>query len=95
MAGKITQLPPERQQKPQQSQEIVQEQQTEAPKTELQMRAEQEMQMLQRTAEYKQMQAQMKPKIDSEAIRKASETLRKYKEGKARLILLLETKGLS
>lgn len=85
MAGKITQLPPERQQKPQQSQEIVQEQQTEAPKTELQMRAEQEMQMLQRTAEYKQMQAQMKPKIDSEAIRKASETLRKYKEGKARL----------
>jgi hypothetical protein len=56
-----------------------------APKTELQMRAEQEMQMLQRTAEYKQMQAQMKPKIDSESVRKASEILRKYKEGKARL----------
>lgn len=55
------------------------------PKTELQMRAEQEMQMLQRTAEYKQMQAQMKPKIGAEEVRKASETLRKYKEGKARL----------
>lgn len=55
------------------------------PKTELEMRAEQEMQMLQRTAEYKQMQAQMKPKIGSEEVRKASETLRKYKEGKDRL----------
>ena len=56
-----------------------------ANKTELQMRAEQEMEMLNRTAEYKQMQAQMKPKIDSEAVRKASQTLRKYKDGKARL----------
>lgn len=61
--------------------------QTEAvqPKTELQARAEQEMAMLQRTAEYKQMQAQMKPKIGVEQIRKAAEILRKYKEGKARL----------
>lgn len=55
------------------------------PKTELQARAEQERVMLQRTAEYKQMQAQMKPKIGVEEIRKASEILRKYKEGKARL----------
>jgi hypothetical protein len=56
-----------------------------APKTELQMRAEQEMAMLQRTAEYKQMQAQQKPKIGSEEVRKASMILRKYSEGKKRL----------
>ena len=55
------------------------------PKTELQARAEQEMQMLQRTAEYKQMQAQQKPRIGTQEVRKASEILRKYKEGKARL----------
>lgn len=55
------------------------------PKTELQKRAETEMAMLQRTAKYKQMQSQMKPKIGTEEVRKASQTLRKYKEGKARL----------
>ena len=55
------------------------------PQTELQARAEQEMQMLQRTAEYKQMQATMPQKIGEKELRKASETLRKYKEGKARL----------
>ena len=55
------------------------------PSSELQMRAEKEMQMLQRTAEHKQMQAQMKPKIGVEEIRKATETLKKYKAGKARL----------
>ena len=55
------------------------------PKSELEARAEQEVAMLQRKAEYKQMQAQMKPKIDEKVIRKASETLRKYKEGKSRL----------
>ena len=55
------------------------------PKTELQQRAETEMAMLQRTAEYKQMQSQQKPKIGAEQVRKASQTLRKYKEGKARL----------
>ena len=55
------------------------------PQTELQARAEQEMQMLQRTAEYKQMQDTMPKKIGSKEIRKASEILRKYKEGKARL----------
>ena len=59
--------------------------QTPSQPSELQMRAEQEMQMLQRTAEFKQMQAQAKPKIGAEQIRKATETLKKYKEGKARL----------
>lgn len=53
--------------------------------SELEIRAQNEMAMLQRTAQKKQMMAQMKPKIDSEAVRKASEILRKYKEGKARL----------
>lgn len=53
--------------------------------SELEIRAKNEMAMLQRTAQKKQMQAQMKPKIDSKAVTKASEILRKYKEGKARL----------
>jgi hypothetical protein len=48
-------------------------------------RAKNEIAMLKQTALKKQIQAQMKPKIDANAIRKASETLRKYKEGKARL----------
>ena len=60
-------------------------QNTEQPKTELQMRAEKEMEMFQRTAEFKKMQSQMKPKIGSLEVQKASQTLRKYKEGKARL----------
>ena len=55
------------------------------PKSELQARAEQEIAMLQRTAEYKQMQAQMPPKIGVEQIRKANETLQKYKAGKKNL----------
>ena len=53
--------------------------------SELEIRAQNEMAMLKRTAQKKQMQAQMKPKIDSKAVLKASEILRKYKEGKARL----------
>jgi hypothetical protein len=53
--------------------------------SELEIRAQNEMAMLERTAQKKQMQAQMKPKIDSKAVLKASEILRKYKEGKARL----------
>ena len=53
--------------------------------SELEQRARVEMAMLQRTAQKKQMQAQMKPKIDKQAILKASEILRKYKQGKARL----------
>jgi hypothetical protein len=53
--------------------------------TELEIRAKNEMAMLEHTARKKQMQAQMKPKTGTEEIRKDSETLRKYKEGKARL----------
>lgn len=53
--------------------------------SELEQRARTEMAMLRHTARKKQMQAQMKPKIGKEAILKASELLRKYKEGKARL----------
>lgn len=52
---------------------------------ELQQRALKEMQMLERTRQKKEMLAQQKPKIDDKAVRKASEILRKYKEGKARL----------
>ena len=59
--------------------------QEQAPKSELEIRAENEMAMLQQTAIKKQMQAKMKPKIGTNEIRKASEILRKYKEGKARL----------
>lgn len=59
--------------------------QEQAPASELEMRAKKEMEMLQQTAKKKQMQAQMKPKIGAEEVRKASEILRKYKEGKARL----------
>jgi hypothetical protein len=55
------------------------------PQTELEARAEQEIAMLERNEQYKQMQAKMKPVIGVKEIRKASETLRKYKEGKARL----------
>ena len=53
--------------------------------TELEIRAQNEMAMLERTAQKKQMQAQMKPKIDSKVVTQASEILRKYKKGKARL----------
>ena len=53
--------------------------------SELEMRAREEMAMLEHTAKKKQMQAQMKPKIDAKVVTKASEILRKYKEGKARL----------
>ena len=53
--------------------------------SELEIRAQNEMAMLQHTAQKKQMQAQMKPKIDAKVVTQASEILRKYKEGKARL----------
>ena len=69
------------QQTPQQPIEQVQPTQP----TELEIRAQNELKMLEHTKRKKQMQAQMKPKIDTEAVRKASEILRKYKEGKARL----------
>ena len=60
-------------------------QEEQMPKSELEIRAENEMAMLQQTALKKKMQAKMKPKIGTEEIRRASEILRKYKEGKARL----------
>ncbi len=53
--------------------------------SELEIRAQNEMAMLQRTAQKKQMQAQMKPKIDDKVVTRASEILRDYKKGKARL----------
>ena len=64
---------------------VVQMPQAQAPTNELEARAQKEMAMLQQTAKKKQMQAQMKPKIGAEEVRRASEILRKYKEGKARL----------
>ena len=64
---------------------VVEQQIQPSPKTELQMRAEQEIEMLNQKAEYKKMQAQMKPKIDDKAVLKATEILRKYKSGKERL----------
>lgn len=53
--------------------------------TELEVRAKTEMAMFEHTKKKKQMLAQTKPKISTEEVRKASEILRKYKEGKARL----------
>ena len=53
--------------------------------SELEIRAQNELKMLQHTAQKKQMQAKMKPKIDAKAVTKASEILREYKKGKARL----------
>ena len=53
--------------------------------SELEIRAQNEMTMLKRAAQKKQMQAHMEPKIDSKAVTVASEILRKYKEGKLRL----------
>ena len=52
---------------------------------ELEIRARNEMAMLEQTAKKKQMLSQMKPKIDAKAVRRASEILRKYKDGKKRL----------
>ena len=59
--------------------------QSQMPKSELEIRAENEMAMFQRTAQKKQMMAKVKPKIGTEEVRRASEILRKYKQGKARL----------
>ena len=58
------------------------EMQEQRPKSELEIRAENEMAMLNQSAVKKKMQANMKPKIGTEEIRRASEILRKYKEGK-------------
>ena len=80
---KTNQVPEEEMQNTQPS-NVVQMPQSNQP-SELEIRAQNEMAMLKRTAQKKQMQAQMKPKIDSKAVTQASEILRKYKEGKARL----------
>ena len=56
-----------------------------APKTELEVRAENELAMLKHTAEKKKAMAKMKPKIGEKEVREASETLRKYKKGKTTL----------
>ena len=76
MTGPEKQMP--EQQMPQQAPQPTQ-------PSELEVRARNEIAMLQKTAQKKQAIAQMKPKIDEEVVRKAQEILRKYKEGKARL----------
>ena len=85
--NKIVQMPQNKQQmppNPQQTPQAPNGQPQNAP-SELEIRARNEMAMLEQTALKKQIQAQMKPKIGAEEVRKASEILRKYKEGKARL----------
>ena len=74
---KVVQMPPNEQNPMPMAQE--------GQPSELEIRAQNEMAMLKRTAQKKQMQAQMKPKIDSKVVERASEILKKYKEGKARL----------
>lgn len=58
---------------------------SEGKSEELKRRAVTEMQMLEQTRRKKEMLAQQKPRIGTEEVRRASEILRKYKEGKARL----------
>lgn len=53
--------------------------------SEIEIRRQNEIAMLQKTAQKKQAQAQMKPKIDSQAVIKASQILQDYKKGKAHL----------
>lgn len=90
--NKIVQMPSQdetqMQQAPQEQmpeEQMPQEQMPNTQPSELEIRARNEMAMLKQTAMKKQMQAKMKPKIGTEEVRKASEILRKYKEGKARL----------
>lgn len=78
---KVVQMPQREQMPPE---ETVADNATSQP-SELEIRARNEMAMLQRTAQKKQMQAQMKPKIDSKVVIRASEILQKYKKGKAQL----------
>ena len=70
---------------PPQAQEQMPQGQAPTQPSELEIRARNEMAMLEHTARKKQLQAQMKPKIGVEEIRRASEILRKYKKGKQRL----------
>lgn len=80
--NKIVRIPHNKQQTHGQ---MEQEQEPNAQPSELEIRAKNEMAMFKHTARKKQMQSKMKPKIGAEEVRKASEILRKYKEGKARL----------
>ncbi len=64
---------------------MPQEQTPNAQPSELEIRARNEMAMLEQTKLKKQLQSQMKPKIGTKEIRRASEILRKYKQGKAKL----------
>ncbi len=85
---KIVRMPRERKTQNQEQtpkEQMSREQTPNEQPSELEIRARNEMAMLNQTAQKKQMQAQMKPKIGSEEVRKASEILRKYKEGKSRL----------
>lgn len=68
--------------------QMMPDEQTQAPQrepSELEIRAHNEIKMLKRTTQKKQMQAKMKPKIGADEVTRASEILRKYKQGKARL----------
>ena len=60
-------------------------QQNQAPQSELEVRARNEVAMLKQKAMKKKLQTKAKPKIGTEEIRRASEILRKYKEGKQTL----------
>lgn len=79
--NKVVQMPQREQEPPE---EVIADNATSQP-SELEIRAQNEIAMLKHTAQKKQMQAQMKPKIDSKVVTQASEILRKYKSGKARL----------
>ena len=68
-----------------QAQQMPTQKPQQAPQSELEIRAKNEMAMLQKTAQKKQRLAQQKPKIDDKVVVRASEILRKYKEGKANL----------
>lgn len=63
----------------------VGEQEVTQPMSELEARAEQELQMLDTHMKHKEMKAKMKPPIGADEVRKASEILRKYKSGKEML----------
>ena len=88
---KIRQMPKRKVETPTSPQEqmpqeqLPQEQMMPTQPSELEIRARNEMAMLEKTTIKKQMLAQQKPKIDDKVVTKASEILRKYKEGKARL----------
>lgn len=82
---KIVQMSQANEEQTQTEEQMPQEQIYNAQPSELEVRARNEMEMLKQTAMKKQLQSQMKPKIGTEEVRRASEILRKYKEGKARL----------